>query len=291
VGLPRALRQAGYATLFHTGARAAFDNNALWLRRNGFDEVVTDEAFAEATERVAWGVADTIVLEGLSRALERCPRPFFAYFLSVTGHEGSLPPAYAAAHPELAQREPYFRALRYTDDALRAFFEANAGKPWFRNTLFVLVGDHQPWDLPAARLRSPSALGRAREWFQVVGLLRHPQLTPGDAPRDTSHLDIAPTILALLDLRAETECLGSSVFAPSALTHIPAQWIQRDGRLVLHRPGEVLAWDTASDRCDATDALTATAPRPCHADEAATARAFRTGFLDVIQWQVLRGER
>ncbi len=290
IGLPQALREAGYATLFYTGSHASFDNNALWLRRNGFDEVVTGEAFPAESERVAWGVADTVVLEALSRALERCRSPFFAYFLSVTGHEGSLPPGYAAAHPDVARREPYFRALRYTDDALRAFFSANERQPWFRDTLFVLVGDHQPWDLPAARLIRPSALGRQREWFHVVALLRHPQLAPGVAPRDTSHVDIAPTILALLGRRAQTESIGSCVLAPSALTYIPGEWIQRDGRLFLHRQGEAIEWDSASGRCVVTDALTSAEPRPCEAAQATAARDFRASFLDVVQWEVLQGE-
>jgi hypothetical protein len=109
----------------------------------------------------------------------------------------------------------YLRGMYYTDHAVGRFLEAARKRPWFERTLFVILGDHAVRAFPASP--SGGALGPVLEteiYFRSQLLLHGPGFLP--PARHTvlgSQIDVAPTILDVLGIRAENSFLGVSLLA------------------------------------------------------------------------------
>ena len=68
--------------------------------------------------------------------------PFMAtVFTASSHHPYKVPKQLQEQYPEEGGL-PIHKCVRYSDMALRRFFESAAKQPWYNNTLFVLVADH-----------------------------------------------------------------------------------------------------------------------------------------------------
>lgn len=108
-------------------------------------------------------------------------------------------------------------------------------KPWFGNTLFVIVADHcaksaGKTDLPVNRYHIPC-------WVYAPQLV-----TPRREARLTSQIDLAPTVLGLLNLSYTSRFLGYDIYrTPVERDRIFISTYQdmgylRDGKLVVLSP-------------------------------------------------------
>jgi phosphoglycerol transferase MdoB-like AlkP superfamily enzyme len=135
--------------------------------------------------------------------------------------------------------------IRYADWAIGQFFAAARRERYFRNTLFVLVGDH---GFSVAPILTELRLLR----FHVPLLFHAPELLGRErrCRRDVaSQLDIAPTVLRLVgddrarehwghDLFARTEGdPGSAYFKPSEASS-EAGWAVGDRLLIKTQGGQ-----------------------------------------------------
>ena len=98
------------------------------------------------------------------------------------------------------------RAVRYTDYALRRFFQKAREKDWFENTLFVITGDH------IGRIQNPYYFSRTAR-FEVPILYYHPKEEWRDTITSvTQHIDIMPSILDYLNYDLPYSAFGQSIF-------------------------------------------------------------------------------
>jgi phosphoglycerol transferase MdoB-like AlkP superfamily enzyme len=68
-------------------------------------------------------------------------QPFMtAVFTASSHHPYEIPEAYKDVYPE--EGIVIHKCIRYTDNALRKFFETASKQPWYKNTIFVLTSDH-----------------------------------------------------------------------------------------------------------------------------------------------------
>ena len=63
-----------------------------------------------------------------------------AVFTASSHHPYAIPEKYQKVYPE--EGIIIHKCIRYTDMAIRKFFEAASKQPWFKNTIFVLTSDH-----------------------------------------------------------------------------------------------------------------------------------------------------
>lgn len=215
LGLPSLLRDNGYRTRFFHGSNADFDGMRVFLKRQKIDLLVDQFHFSEGAERAgsdqggfSWGYTDgALMQQGLEAVRSEAKTPFLDIFLTITTHEPFNPPrkdhylalfeqrAAALPHPEDVRREvlknaDVFATFLYTDEVLRNFFEEYKKLPEYANTIFVVTGDHRM--IPTternsiARYHVPLIIASA--------LLKGPRAFPAVS----SHLDITPSLLALL---------------------------------------------------------------------------------------------
>jgi phosphoglycerol transferase MdoB-like AlkP superfamily enzyme len=241
--LPALLRERGYGTLFVYGGRAMFDGMGSYLRNNGVERIVEQKDFPAGGFHTAWGVSDEAIFDRALRemdALHAQGKPFYTLVLSVSNHRPfRFPEGRIARDPQLKGRE---NAVRYADWALGRFARQAREHAFFRDTLFVLMGDH------GARVYGAAGIPLAS--YEVPILLWGPGIVPAGRRVDTlaSSLDVPPTVLGILGLEYDSRFFGHDVLRmPAAagralMTHNNEIALMRGPRIAvlgLHRSAQL----------------------------------------------------
>lgn len=199
-------REKGYNTNFIYGGYGYFDNMGYFFDHNGY-KVVDRTALSrkEIDYENIWGVADENLFELATREIDKnvkTGKPVFAHIMTTSNHRPFTYPEGRIDIPSHTGREG---AVKYTDFAIGRFIADAARKPWFRNTLFVIVADHcassaGKTDLPVNKYKIPLLVF-------APGFV-----TPGTMPRLMSQIDLAPTILGLLNFSYRSKFFGYDIF-------------------------------------------------------------------------------
>ena len=200
-----AFRQNGYARDFIYGGYGYFDNMNAFFADNGY--TIRDRLSIpseDIIQETVWGVADETLFTQVLRALDEhaaAGEPAFEMVMTTSNHR---PYTFPEGRVDGAQGTRN-GAVRYTDWAIHDFLERAKTKPWFNNTIFVIVADHQ------ADVAGKTALPVHR--YHIPCLVYAPQLiTPGSTDRLVSQMDLAPTLLGMAGLSYETSWLGRDLF-------------------------------------------------------------------------------
>lgn len=142
-GLPWILKEKGYRTFFHVTGAKEFDNMNGFLLHNGFDRIIGECDYPPDSIFDSWGVTDKIMF---NRVLNDCDSlyklnvNFFIGVLTITSHAGySVPISYKN---KLTNKEYPFNLYEYADLLIKEFMDSAKNRDWFKNTVFVFVGDH-----------------------------------------------------------------------------------------------------------------------------------------------------
>lgn len=225
--LPFLLENHGYRTAFLYGGPTAFDNMGHFWESIGFQHVWGQSDIKDQGFTTIWGVADEYLFkEALDRIDQMAaePGPFFFATLTVTNHRPFLyPEGRVPLKPAPNKRD---HAAAYADWALGQFIDAARKKPWFDDTLFVVIGDHGPKVWGAAQIPVQA--------FRVPLLFLAPKhLAAARNPVLGSSMDVGPTILGLLNLTHESPFFGVD------LRHVPPD----GGRIALAHNFDVAVGD------------------------------------------------
>jgi len=140
-GLPNILRKKGYSTAFYYGGELTFANMGLWLRSQGFEEIISENDFSKNDVTQRWGADDQTMLQRYCRDLSQLKPPFFATALTL-----SLHPPFDVPHQSkwlgASNAEKFRHSAHFADYAIGQFMEAAAKTDWYANTIFVFVADH-----------------------------------------------------------------------------------------------------------------------------------------------------
>ena len=203
--LGRLFGARGYDSTFLYGGFGYFDNMNDFFGKNGF-RIVDRAAFAE--EQIAfanvWGVADESLY---GRAMREADadfargQPFFQLIMTTSNHRPYTYPAGRIDIPSHSGREG---AVKYTDWAIGDLLDKARSKPWFRDTLFVIVADHCAGSdgrtaLPLDRYRIP------------LFMYAPAHVRPQRIERLAGQIDLAPTLLGLLGWSYDSRFFGKDI--------------------------------------------------------------------------------
>jgi phosphoglycerol transferase MdoB-like AlkP superfamily enzyme len=199
------LKHEGYRTEFIYGGVSNFDNMGRFFRQNGFERVIEQKDFGPDAFVGTWGVADEdLVTKAHESFLAHGDQPFFSLLLTTSNHDPfEFPDGRIALHDQPAATRN--NAVRYTDYAIGKLFELAQAAPYFKDTLFLVVADHD------ARVFGADLV--PIEHFRIPGLIIGPGVPHRDEPRLMSQIDLAPTLLALMGIHSETPMIGTNVLA------------------------------------------------------------------------------
>ena len=141
-GFGSILKQHGYSTaFFHGGNNGTMNFNSSAFSA-GFDNYYgRDEYGNDDDYDGTWGISDMPFLQFTALKLNEMQKPFAAGVFTLSSHHPfKLPKGYEL--PDGNYATDFEKTVRYTDDALRHFFETISKYDWFDSTIFVIVGDH-----------------------------------------------------------------------------------------------------------------------------------------------------
>ncbi|MET0759402.1 MAG: sulfatase-like hydrolase/transferase [Flavobacterium sp.] len=209
-------KQRGYNVKYLYGGDAYFDNMEDFFSGNGYD-IVDEKTFQphEITFQNIWGVCDEDMYNKAitvmnSEAKEN--KPFFNHIMTVSNHRPFTYPNDKIDIPgDSKSREG---GVKYTDYAIKKFFEKAKKEPWFTNTVFVILADHcasssGKTELPLDKYRIPAMI-YAPNFIQ-----------PQKYTTLMSQIDVMPTLLGLLNFSYQSKFYGQDVlkadYKPRAL--------------------------------------------------------------------------
>ena len=135
---PQKLKKAGYQLKYYYGGDADFTNMRSFVTTAGFEDLVSDADFPIKLRLSKWGVPDQYVFDrALADIKSQAPN---ATHLSVIQTSSSHEP-YDVPFKKLNNK--ILNAFAYTDNCLGKFVTALKKLPSWKNTLVVLVPDHQ----------------------------------------------------------------------------------------------------------------------------------------------------
>ncbi len=189
-------RSKGYITQYIYGGYGYFDNMNAFFSANDY-EVIDRTAIKPEDIHYAniWGVADedlfSLALQKLDQDY-RQQKPFFSQIMTVSNHRPyTYPDGRIDISSHMQTREG---AVKYTDYAIGKFIREASQKPWFNNTVFVIVADHCAGSAGSVELPVTG--------YHIPMLIYSPSnLAPEQFERLTAQIDIAPTIAWLAEIQ------------------------------------------------------------------------------------------
>jgi arylsulfatase A-like enzyme len=219
-GLAKELGTKGYYSAFFHGA----DNGSMgfqsFSRVIGYNDYFGMEDFVKKPEYGGnsvfdgyWAIWDEEFLQYMCDMLGTFSQPFLASaFTASSHHPYNVPDKYESIYPQEGNL-PIYRGIRYSDHALRLFFEKASTQPWFNNTLFVLTADHTNL---SEHPQYQSDYGK----FRVPVIFYCPSDTlSGHRDAIAQQSDIFPSILGYLGYDRPVISFGQNLFStPDSLT-------------------------------------------------------------------------
>jgi uncharacterized sulfatase len=212
--LVNVLKQNSYRTVYFYGQGAWFHRKDHFLRKNQIDLIVDNSNFPEHFEKVLvgknnffWGYHDKDLFSHSMQIIDTIiNKPmFYIYFTGTTHSPFFLPNHFRydvkidsilnllnnkADKKYIQSYRKYLKTILFADDALNNFFEKYSSHPDFKNTIFIITGDHPMTEVPVTNW-----LKR----YQVPLVIYSPMLKETKRfPPVVSHFDLLPTMTGLL---------------------------------------------------------------------------------------------
>lgn len=196
------LQQQGFHTSFVYGGEAHFDNMRGFFTGNGFSEVLDLPKMIKPEFVGSWGASDEDLFNAAANHLAELAaqrKPFFSLIFTSSNHEPfEYPDGKIALHD--SEKATVNNAVKYADYALSKFIAQAKQQAYWQNTLFVIVADHDN------RVYGNSLVPVHK--FQIPALMLGADLKPKAITSLASQIDLAPTVLSLMGITAQTPLIG-----------------------------------------------------------------------------------
>ncbi|PWB35971.1 hypothetical protein DCO48_00560 [Pseudomonas sp. SDI] len=208
-GLPALLSARDYDDVYVYNGDFAWDNQSGFFGNQGMTTFIGRNDFVNPVfSDPTWGVSDQDMFDRGAQELAHTygKKPFYALLQTLSNHTPYALPKDLPVEPVTGQGrlDEHLTAMRYSDWALGQFFEKARKEPYFKETLFVIVGDHgfgnhqQVTELDLGRFNVPLLLiGPGIQ--EKFGAVNH---TVG------TQVDIVPTVMGRLGGETRHQCWG-----------------------------------------------------------------------------------
>jgi phosphoglycerol transferase MdoB-like AlkP superfamily enzyme len=223
------LQEIGYNTSFYHGGKngtMSFDNFVAVTNSGTYYGL--NEYPDKSDNDGNWGIYDEPYLQYFAQELSRKPQPFYAALFTLSSHHPYSIPANRQGMFEEGTL-PIHKTVRYTDFALKHFFETARTQSWYDSTVFIITADH-------------SSNNEREEYNSLEGIYRIPLIIFD--PCDMRHREITRTIQQLDIMPGILEYAGYDKPFFSFGSHLPGFAIQYvNGQYQLIRHPYILRFD------------------------------------------------
>ena len=198
-------KSKGYSVKYLYGGYSYFDNMKDFFAGNGYDIIDRDNFTPEEiTFANIWGVSDEDMARKAIKEMNaqaKTGKPFFNHWMTVSNHRPFTYPEGRIDIPGTAKSRQ--GGVKYTDYALKLFFELAKKESWFKDTVFVIVSDH-----------CASSAGRTElplDRYRIPCLIYADFLEAEQIDKLASQIDVMPTVMGLLNFSYESKFLGQDI--------------------------------------------------------------------------------
>jgi len=211
-------KSKGYSTNFFYGGDGYFDNMNAYFGGNGFtiydrgrgsilsDNIRTTRnniSDSEVTFENAWGICDGDLYAKMLASADShygSNTPFFNFVMTTSNHRPYTYPENTVDIPSGTGRDG---AVKYTDYALAELFRKARTRPWFDDTVFVIVADH-----------CASSAGRDEidvANYHIPAFIVNLQENKRKVTRQCSQIDLFPTFFSLMHWSYTSNFFGNDI--------------------------------------------------------------------------------
>lgn len=214
-------KQQGYNCNFFYGGDGYFDNMNTYFGGNGFNIIDRGRGFLldknittrrtniedeEVTFENAWGVCDMDIYNKVLKEADNAHKtrvPFFDFVMTTSNHK---PYTYPEGEIDIPSGTGRHGAVKYTDYAIGEFIKKAQKKPWFNNTVFVIMSDHCAssagrWELDVKNYHIPAFI------FNL------PNQQSKKVNKLASQIDIFPTLFSVLHWNYNSNLFGRDILS------------------------------------------------------------------------------
>ena len=204
------LGKQGYSTEFIYGGESHFDNMRGFFLGNGFQQITEEKDYKNPVFVGSWGVSDEDLLNKTHEQLlahHASGKPFFTLAFSSSNH---APFEFPDGRIELFEQPKATdnNAVKYADYAIGEFFKKAKASPYWKDTLFLIVADHD------IRVRGDTLVPIER--FHIPGLILGADIKPQKITSITSQIDLPITMLSLMGISAQHPMTGRDLSSEPA---------------------------------------------------------------------------
>lgn len=212
-GIAGELKRKGYYSAFFHGAEDGSMGFQAFARATGFSayygrtEYNDDKRFGgDKDYDGTWAIWDEPFLQYYATKMGEFKQPFMtAVFTASSHHPYVVPEQYKKVYPE--EGIVIHKCIRYTDHAIKRFFETARKQPWFKNTLFVITSDHTNLSDHPYYQSDLGGFCSPIIFYDPSG-----ELKPGMRDAIAQQIDIMPTVLGYLGYRNPYVGFGIDLF-------------------------------------------------------------------------------
>ena len=250
----------GYDCAFLYGGDGRFDFMNRYFSTAGC-RIVDANAWKkeDVTFKTAWGACDEDLF---NKTIEQADadhaagKPFHFFCMTTSNHRPFEFPAGRIDMPARGKRKP---AVKYADWAIGKLIDQASKRPWFNDTLFVIVADH------CASSAGKTELDVTK--YRIPGMIYNPTLVePKAITTLASQIDVMPTMFGLLGWNHETLGYGHDLLASSAAGHPGRAFVSNYQKLsLLTRDGIAILGPNRKSAAHACDLETGDLSQSCPA--------------------------
>jgi phosphoglycerol transferase MdoB-like AlkP superfamily enzyme len=202
------LNPLGYHTTFMYGGESRFDNMKSWYIGNGFQEIIDQPKFKNPTFIAPWGVCDGDLVVRANEEFKKMyanGQKFATVMFSQSNHS---PFEYPYDKIDLLEGEPkqgVKNAVKYADYAIGQLFELAKKEEYYKDTIFVVVADHN------TRVYGEDML--PVDMFHIPALILGGGVKPMVYDKIVTQPDVLATALDMIGLDLSYPILGHSIFS------------------------------------------------------------------------------
>lgn len=201
------LKPYGYKSSFIYGGEARFDNMKSWYLGNGFDEVIEQKDFTNPIFTSTWGVSDedlVIKANEKFKSYYENKENFVSVMFSSSNHMPFELPDGKIEFEKNIPKNSVENAIKYADFAIGKFFELAKKEDYFKDTVFVVIADHN------VRVYGDQIV--PIDMFQIPAVIVSSDIPHQIFTNLTSQSDVLATALDLIGIDLSYPILGNSIF-------------------------------------------------------------------------------
>ena len=212
------LKENGYSTSFFHGGANGTMNFDSFTKIAGFEKYYGKTEYNNNADYDGkWGIFDEPFMQYFANEINKEKGNFLSVLFTLSSHHPyPIPLKYKDKFQEGTLE--IHKSIRYTDFALKQFFNTAKKMKWYDNTVFVLVADH-------TSVSKNSFYQNRIGSFQIPIVYFAPDNSLASINKTvTQQIDIGPTLLNLLHYNKPYFCFGNNALDSNA-SHYTVNYI------------------------------------------------------------------